>query len=997
MAEPRDFDPLAATAASGAGDVSATDATMASDARGDVSSTDATLASGSGGAPTERGPVLARGGDYPELLTVEPRHYVIERELARGGMGRILVARDRRLGRTVALKELLSGSHALHARFEREARITSRLQHPGIVPVIEAGKWPGGEPFYAMKLVAGRPLDDVIAEAKTLRDRLALLPAILAACDALAYAHSERVIHRDLKPANVLVGDFGETVVIDWGLAKDLAADEPELPEATPYRASGKADDRTVAGAVLGTPAYMPPEQARGEPADARADVYALGAILYLALSGKRPYPQQTLDALLAALEAGPPAPLASVAPEVPADLAAIVDQAMAHDPKDRYPTARELTADLKRFQTGQLVGVHRYTTWQLVKRWARRHRAPLTIAGLAALIMLALVVVGVRRIMAERDRAEHERATADHSRVAAEDLIDFMMFELHDKLQAIGRLDLFDSVAHKALRYYDDNPSAQADAAARRRRAAAQRSIGDVLYARGDLAGARTRYQAAIDLIGAQPLADEDRGRVYLAARHSEIELSVKHGDPDAASKAYAALVAELDRDPRRDDWLEEARSVTTFRLGVALHGLGRERDAKVALARSVEIDRRRLAAHETPATLDTLESSLSRYGETQLALGELDAAQASFEESLRLAAQLVARSPNDADRLHSLAIAEFKLGELAERRKDLKAARTHYERARDDGLRLTQIDASNLQWQDLVSTTHSKIGDMQQELGDAKAAADEFRRYLEMAQAAAAADPSNQERRRALALAYVRTGQAKLAAHDRAGAIADYRRSIEIEEQRLAGGVAPDIFLDLGWTHRQLGFLAAEDKDDAGAVREFQASIDAGTKLLATAPSNPDFMIALTEDRYFLGKHHEDRARYDDAIATYRACIADLGALPRGDGKQNASVKNAQSDADNLWEAIARVELAAHRPAEAIAALNEAMALTEILVRDHPDESFRHDNATQPEKLGDALLAQGDRAGARAAYQRSIDEYVATKDDAAAAAVRKKLLAVR
>src|SRR4051812_2271356 len=155
----------------------------------------------------------------PSLLPYVPMtNYRPEREIARGGMGRIVAAEDLRLGRAVALKELIDPVAEQRGRFQREALITARLQHPGIVPVYEAGRWPSGDPFFAMKLVSGRPLDRVIAETATLADRLALLPRLAAAADAIAYAHSQRVIHRDLKPANVLIGEFGETVVIDWGL-----------------------------------------------------------------------------------------------------------------------------------------------------------------------------------------------------------------------------------------------------------------------------------------------------------------------------------------------------------------------------------------------------------------------------------------------------------------------------------------------------------------------------------------------------------------------------------------------------------------------------------------------------------------------------------------------------------------------------------------------------------------------------------------------------------
>src|SRR5262245_32090489 len=385
--------------------------------------------------------------DFPDLLQVDTDRYADRAVMTQGGMGRIVVARDRRLRRRVAVKELRTQSAALRARFEREALLTARLQHPSIVSSYEAGRWPSGEPFYAMRLVPGRPFDQVIAAASTLGSRLALLPHVLAVADALAYAHKERVIHRDLKPQNVLVGEFGETVVIDWGLAKDLtdALAEGSLA-GSPYREPADMGATRV-GDILGTPAYMPPEQAEGKPADERADVYAIGALLYHLLCGQAPYAESTSGEILEAVRRAPPVPLAERQPGAPRDLIAIVARAMARDPADRYPSGRELADDLRRFQSGQLVGAHHYSLRQLLRRWLRRHRTAVAVAGVA---LLALAVVGglsLRRIFAEERRAEEARAAAEDSRDQAEELTDFMLGDLHQKLEGVGKLDLLESV----------------------------------------------------------------------------------------------------------------------------------------------------------------------------------------------------------------------------------------------------------------------------------------------------------------------------------------------------------------------------------------------------------------------------------------------------------------------------------------------------------------------------------------------------------------------
>ncbi|MGE0397284.1 MAG: protein kinase [Kofleriaceae bacterium] len=349
-------------------------------------------------------PTADTEGDHATLPSVDPAGYALGLEIARGGMGRVIAARDLRVGRPVAVKELLGRSPQLAARFEREARVTARLQHPGIVPIYEIGKWPDGTPFYSMRMVDGRTLRDALAAAPTLGERLALLPALISAASAVAFAHAQRVIHRDLTPANVIVGAYGETVVIDWGLAKDLAATD-EADSDDPYR-SASSGSLTNVGAVIGTAPYMPPEQAHAQPVDERADVYALGAILYHLLAGVAPYEGPTTAALLRAVKTGPPRPIDAIVSGAPRDLVSIADKAMAREPEARYPSARELADELERFRTGRMVEAHEYSTRDRVRRFVRRHRAAV-IATLAAALVLAVVgVIAVTRVLRSRTEA---------------------------------------------------------------------------------------------------------------------------------------------------------------------------------------------------------------------------------------------------------------------------------------------------------------------------------------------------------------------------------------------------------------------------------------------------------------------------------------------------------------------------------------------------------------------------------------------------------------
>ncbi|MDQ3339693.1 MAG: protein kinase [Myxococcota bacterium] len=362
----------------------------------------------------------------PDDIEVDdPDRYEQVAEHARGGLGRVVRAVDKRLGRTVAVKELLRrGEHgdSNEERFLREALITARLEHPGIVPVHEAGRWPNGDPYYVMKLVEGRTLKELISSRSQLRDRLSLLPHVIAIADAVGYAHSEGVIHRDLKPSNVIVGEFGETIVVDWGLAHDRKRDVPEPPgHDVVSLMSASGSHSTISGKVVGTPAYMAPEQARGETVDERADVYAIGAVLYELLAGRPPHhdetPQLTLDRVLA----GPPRPVAAAVAHVPVELATIVSKAMSRLPDERYPNASALAEDLRRFQTGKLVSAHTYTTWSLLRKKLAQHRGVVAVAVASAIALGAVGVESFRRVVAERNIARSERGRAVISQSQAE------------------------------------------------------------------------------------------------------------------------------------------------------------------------------------------------------------------------------------------------------------------------------------------------------------------------------------------------------------------------------------------------------------------------------------------------------------------------------------------------------------------------------------------------------------------------------------------------
>lgn len=380
-------------------------------------------------------------------------HYSLRGTVGAGGVGRVLLGFDDRIGREVAIKEMLEGINIndprIRARFVREAQVTGRLEHPGIVPVYELGATATGSPFYVMRFVRGDTMSKALAACKdeqpekALGKRLQLLDRLIDVCEAMAYAHSKGVIHRDLKPGNVVLGAFGETIILDWGLAK-IRADEDASPadaaEIAAAAAAAGPSELTQHGAILGTPAYMAPEQLdpRFGEVNPSTDAFALGCMLYQILVGRTPFrgDMQSIMQRLASPESMPSPRSASV--PVPPELAAICEKALAKDQKQRFRNAGEMADELRAYRDGRLVHTYAYSKAELLRRFVARNK----VAVIAGAIAVVGIVVGAglafdfgieahqARLVAEADRdaavaARHqaESALSDATRISDSDL----------------------------------------------------------------------------------------------------------------------------------------------------------------------------------------------------------------------------------------------------------------------------------------------------------------------------------------------------------------------------------------------------------------------------------------------------------------------------------------------------------------------------------------------------------------------------------------------
>lgn len=424
---------------------------------------------------------LARLQAIDRLLTGEPqeeeaqllaagRYQPVELH-AQGGIGDVFKAEDAELGRVVALKRIRRNDshHPVRSkRFEAEAKITGHLEHPGIVPVYGFERDAKGRLFYAMRMIHGGTLQDAIERfhkkypvgSISGEGTLAmqnLLRSFLKVCETVAYAHSKGVIHRDLKPANIMVGEYGETLVVDWGLAKDTQRKdvaEETVSAATPAALRGlKISDRTLLGEIKGSPAYMSPEQASGDNSQVGvgSDVYSLGATLFAILTNRKPFDGRNVYQVLESVKSGRVPSPRSIRPDISRPLEAICLKAMSRNPRDRYATPNDLASDIELWLADEPITTWREPWTKRAARWAKRHRTLVASLGMAALVALGALVVtnAILKTKNQELTVANTRATENFEQAHAA-LLGVVDLALHGRTMGGNRY--LDPVRHDVL-----------------------------------------------------------------------------------------------------------------------------------------------------------------------------------------------------------------------------------------------------------------------------------------------------------------------------------------------------------------------------------------------------------------------------------------------------------------------------------------------------------------------------------------------------------------
>ncbi|MCI0681462.1 MAG: protein kinase [Gemmataceae bacterium] len=855
------------------------------------------------GSASKTHPDIDLAAPAPSSTAPSRSRFSVIRSFARGGLGEVLLAEDEELKREVALKQIQT-HHAddleSRARFLLEAEVTGKLEHPGIVPVYGLNQYSDGRPYYAMRFIRGESLKDAIdrfhketADAdpsERTRKLHHLLRRFYDVCQAIAYAHSRGILHRDIKPANVMLGTFGETYVVDWGLAKPV--DRPDLMPENPHQKrvtlSGTASATpTLMGAAVGTPQYMSPEQAAGQldKLGPPSDVYSLGASLYVLLTGTAAISDTDLVRLLDRVKKGDFRKPRAVKPDIHPALEAICVKAMALKPEDRYPTPRELARDIELWLADEPVSAWPEPWTVKTWRWVKRHRTLVSTAAAAVVLITvgSIIFAGFMKAAAERER-ELKVIAENNYRMARE---------------AVDRYDTH--VSEDLLLHEPDMKPLR------------QKLLADA----GDF------YEKFVDARKDEPNVEGELGRARY--RLGKITADIESRDAAIALLKQAADTFEKDEAAYRSD------------LADCYHHLGRLHRLSDDLAKSEEMYQKALKQWESLG--GAREADLAGWARTQQGIGNLyqhlrrfDKARLEYDKAQANWGTLVAKQPKSPEYRRYQGVAHFSLGmvylqvenklaqarsefakaiaiqqplskqhpNLSQVQSDLAASHfylgeahllanqrhesvTSYEAAARVYERLTQTHPSELAFRTRLVLTLSAIANACVDQGKSKEAIKASERALEVQRELADSRAAELEHRGDLALRYVEHADVLRRAGQMADAAKAYQAALAMQKQLTQEKTdTPRYWADLARSYNGVGGLHLKQNKEAEAEADFSRALEIWEKLQAERPESAEFargIAATCENLRVLsrspGNYRVALAPLDRVIGVYAAAV--------------------------------------------------------------------------------------------------------------------------
>ncbi|TWU21922.1 protein kinase domain-containing protein [Bythopirellula polymerisocia] len=797
-----------------------------------------TLATPSTDQYTTLAPVTSEIADSKQRFTFLRVHQ-------KGGLGCVSIALDEELHREIALKEILP-AHADHEenrnRFIREAEITGALEHPGVVPVYSLGHFADGRPFYAMRFIHGLNLQDAVTDfykdtsppaEKQLQFRQ-LVAKIIHVCHALDYAHSRGVIHRDIKPSNIMLGDYGETLVVDWGLAKTLTdptqTDESIVPKVqTTQRASSTS---TQIGRVVGTPSFMSPEQAAGrlDALDATSDIYSLGSTLYHVLTGSPPFKGNEEEVLGNVQMSRFPKPR-EINPQVPRALEAICLKAMARLPQDRYQSARGMSDDLERFMADERVLAYREPLPARAWRWIRNHKALVLSSAAALTVAVTALTIGVVLLSAANVRERTAREQAQSNFVEA----------TQQRELAQRNFDLARSAVRGFLTDVSENTLIQQPGMQNLRQELLRRALvyyQDFLEQRQDDPSLQGEVAEANYLVGTiVQLVDSPKDALPHFERAVELQEQLLESSPDNSE-------------------VQRSYGQTLNAMGGALLRLGRIEESRDYFQQSADV-REELAknAPEDVEAARMFASSVMNIGNTYRAVGEWDKALPLFERAQMIRMAKVDKIDTTDPKLQrDLGMGYYNLAVVRRISGDDVVAETNFLAAIDLFSKLHASEPHEMSHQRNLALCLRGEADLKVNREEPEAAIEYYQQAIELLEELKLRNPEVHSYAFELAGVYINLASQWQTQENNTVCIKSAQRGVNLLEELAAlADSMPTYRRDLGIAHRLLGELQDANGDTDSAEQELLASKAVFSKLLSENPANENYAqeLGLTMDR--------------------------------------------------------------------------------------------------------------------------------------------------